>query len=79
MRFRLSANGDRSRGSTSLCDAYSDAIRGVAQDTTLFRNQPHRTVGSQNPDTAGSVIGKYVYLCGMKLRKECNLLEMSVG
>lgn len=56
MHFRLSANGDRSRGSTSLCDAYSDAIRGAAQDTTRFRNQPHRIAWARKPYTPDSVI-----------------------
>lgn len=56
MRFRLSANGGLSRGSTSLYDAYSDAIRGAAQDTTRFRNLPHRTAWARKPYTPDSVI-----------------------
>lgn len=56
MHFRLSANGDLSRGYTSLYDAYSDAIRGAAQDTTRFRNQPHRTAWARKPYTPDSII-----------------------
>lgn len=56
MHFRLSANGDLSRGYTSQCDAYSDAIRGAAQDTTRFRNLPHRTAWARKPYTLDSVI-----------------------
>ena len=26
-----------------------------------------------------AILPVYIYLCGVKLRKECNLLEMSVG